>query len=99
MTQFDRLSELLPDRTDEEIDELLELSKSVILNKRYPFGEQGKLEDRYLSLQIRIAVEIDAKSGAEGETEHTENGIKRVYSSANVSPDLINEVTPKGGVL
>ena len=40
-----------------------------------------------------------AKRGAEGETAHSENGVSRTYASANVSEDLLKEITPKGSVI
>jgi hypothetical protein len=39
------------------------------------------------------------KRGAEGETAHSENGVSRTYQSANVSEDLLKEITPKAGVV
>ena len=50
-------------------------------------------------LQIRIAVEMFNKRGAEGEIAHSENGVSRSYASANVSEDLLKEITPKVGVV
>lgn len=95
------------DITDDEIESLLEVAKMAILNKRYPFqdfpknkdGSIADVEDRYLDLQIRIAVELYSKAGAEGEVAHSENGISRTYERANISPSLINEVIPKGRVI
>jgi hypothetical protein len=93
--------------SDEVLNDLLESSKLIILNRRYPFHdfpideetEEYKLEKRYMDLQIRIAVELFAKEGAEGETNHTENGVSRNYASAGVSPALLDEIVPKGKVL
>jgi hypothetical protein len=74
----------------------------------FPAGEVSRyngndypedIEPRYKDLQIRIAVEMFAKRGAEGETSHSENGISRTYSSANISEDLLREITPKAGVI
>lgn len=92
--------------SDDVLNDLLESAKLIILNRRYPFQEfpidkmgNYELEDRYKDLQIRIAVELFAKEGAEGETNHTENGISRNYASAGVSPALLDEIVPKGKVL
>ena len=68
--------------------------------RRYPFEDfPGELESRYLDLQLRIAADLYAKAGAEGETSHSENGVSRSYSNAWVSEELLLEVTPKGRVL
>lgn len=101
MTQLERLKIRIPENTnDAELEDLLESAKAVILSRRFPFGEQPtEIEDRYKDLQIRIAVEMFNKLGAEGETSHSENGVSRTYSSASVSEELLREITPKAGVV
>ena len=93
--------------TDEEVDYLLHTAKMIILNRRYPFHdypedkETGEylIENRYLNLQIRIAIELFAKEGVEGQTSHTENAVTRNYASAGISGALLNEIVPKGKVV
>lgn len=101
MTQLERLKIRIPENTnDAELEDILESAKAVILSRRFPFGEQPtEIEDRYKDLQIRIAVEMFNKLGAEGETSHSENGVSRTYSSASVSEELLREITPKAGVV
>jgi hypothetical protein len=101
MTQLERLKIRITENTsDIELEDLLESAKAVILSRRFPFGEQpAEIEDKYKDLQIRIAVEMYNKQGAEGETSHSENGISRSYSSASVSEELLREITPKAGVV
>ncbi len=101
MTQLERLKiRITENTTDIELEDLLESAKAVILSRRFPFGEQPtEIEDRYKDLQIRIAVEMFNKRGAEGETSHSENGVSRSYSSASVSEELLREITPKAGVV
>ena len=101
MTQLERLKLRLTENTsDEELEDLLESAKAVILSRRFPFGEvPDEIERRYKDLQIRIAVEMHSKIGAEGQTSHSENGISRTFASASVSEDLLREMTPKGGVI
>lgn len=101
MTQLERLKIRIPENTNElELEDLLESAKAVILSRRFPFGEQPtEIEDRYKDLQIRIAVEMFNRLGAEGEITHSENGVSRVYSSAFVSKELLQEITPKAGVV
>ncbi len=101
MTQLERLKIRITENvTDVELEDILESAKAVILSRRFPFGEYPQeIEDRYKDLQIRIAVEMFSKRGAEGETAHSENGISRTYASANVSEDLLKEITPKAGVV
>ena len=101
MTQLERLKiRITENTTDAELEDILESAKAVILSRRFPFGEwPEEIEPRYKDLQIRIAVEMYNKWGAEGETAHSENGISRTYSSASVSEELLREITPKGGVI
>lgn len=82
--------------TEEEAKMILEISKGIILNRRYPFGfdEGTVVEPKYHTLQVDIAVELFNKSGAEGEVVHNENGINRTYQSAYVSNDLLKRITP-----
>ena len=101
MTQLERLKiRITEDVNDIELEDILESAKAVILSRRFPFGEYpADIEDKYKDLQIRIAVEMYNKRGAEGETSHSENGVSRTYSSANVSEELLREITPKAGVV
>lgn len=101
MTQLERLKIRITEKTnDGELEDILESAKAVILSRRFPFGEQPtEIEDKYKDLQIRIAVEMFNKIGAEGETAHSENGVSRSYASASVSEELLREITPKVGVV
>ena len=101
MTQLERLKIRITEKVNDiELEDILESAKAVILSRRFPFGEQPtEIEDKYKDLQIRIAVEMFNKRGAEGETAHSENGVSRSYASANVSEDLLKEITPKVGVV
>lgn len=101
MTQLERLKIRITENTnDDELEDILESAKAVILSRRYPFGDcPAEIEDKYKDLQIRIAVEMFNKRGAEGETAHSENGVSRSYASASVSEELLREITPKAGVV
>ena len=101
MTQLERLKIRITEKVDDnELEDILESAKAVILSRRFPFGEQPTdIEPKYMDLQIRIATEMFNKRGAEGETAHSENGISRTYASASVSEELLREITPKAGVV
>ena len=101
MTQLERLKIRITEKVDDkELEDILESAKAVILSRRFPFNEwPEEIEPKYKDLQIRIAVEMFNKRGAEGETAHSENGVSRSYASANVSEDLLKEITPKAGVV
>ena len=78
---------------------LLEQAEGIILNRRYPFGppEWATLSAMHEQIQLRIAVELFSKMGAEGQTEHAENGITRKWEAADVSPSLLRTIIPVCG--
>lgn len=86
------------------LEDLLLLAKGVIFENRFPYIVDPKklpddVEPQYHMLQIRIAIEIASKEGAEGETSHSEAGISRSYSSADISTELLSQIMPMCGVL
>lgn len=114
MDQLETLRFLLgssaDDYEDEQLQVFLDRAESAIMDKRYPFvdwteeDEDGNrvypLESRYYSLQIEIAIALFNRIGAEGEAQHTENGVYRTYQSGGDVPnELLNRVTPKAKVL
>lgn len=85
--------------TDSLLHYLLEQAEGIILNKRYPFGapEGATLSALHEQIQIRVAVELFSKMGAEGQTAHEENGIKRTWEAGDVSPSLLKTIVPVCG--
>lgn len=99
-----RLEALIsPDKADPKLlSHLLNQAEGIVLNRRYPFGppENATMPARYEQVQIQIAVELFSKMGAEGQISHDENGIKRTYEAADISPSLLRRITPlAGGVM
>ena len=82
--------------TDPLLHYLLEQAEGIILNRRYPFGvpEGATLSALHEQIQIRIAVELFSKMGAEGQTMHTENGVSRTWEAGDVSPSLLKLIVP-----
>ena len=70
-----------------------------MLNRRYPFGipADATVPAQYEHIQLQIALELFSKRGAEGQIEHTENGIGRKYESADISSTLLKRITPLTG--
>ena len=104
MTNEEKITSLAalisPDTADEALlATYITLSEGIVLNKRYPFGipAGAKVPTQYEHIQLQIALELFAKRGAEGQTEHDENGIARKYESANVSDSLLRRITPVVG--
>ena len=55
------------------------------------------VEDRYLDLQLRIALELYSRMGVEGERSHGENGISGTFENGSISETLLAEVKPYVG--
>lgn len=85
--------------TDPLLLYLLEQAEGIILNRRYPFGapEGATLSSIHQQIQLRVAVELFNKMGAEGQKDHEENGIKRTWEAGDVSPSLLKAVVPVCG--
>lgn len=78
----------------------LDIAKSVILNRLYPFKpDEKEIPEKYTNTQINIAVYLYNKRGAEGEVAHTENGISRTYDSADVPESLLKDIVPFAGLI
>ena len=75
---------------------LIELSEGIVLNKRFPFGapEGVTLTALYEQIQLRMAVELFTKMGAEGQTQHIEGSVTRAWEAGDVSPSLLRLITP-----
>lgn len=104
MTNEEKLEKLKvlisPDTvTDPLLHYLLEQAEGIILNRRYPFGapEGATLSALHQQIQLRVAVELFNKMGAEGQTDHDENGIKRTWEAGDVSPSLLKLIVPVCG--
>lgn len=101
MEKAERLATLIsPDTASPDLlTLLLGQAEGIVLNKRYPFGvpENATVPVAYEHIQIQIAMELFAKMGAEGQTEHSENGINRKYEAADVSPSLLRRIVPLVG--
>ena len=99
--KLERLAVLIsPDTASNDLlSYLLEQSEGIILNRRYPFGapEGATVENRFEHTQLQIAVELFGKMGAEGQTAHDENGIKRTWESGDVSPSILKTIVPVCG--
>lgn len=93
----------LTEETEESvISTFLEMAKATILNRLYPYetDEDARIWlTKYDMLQCKIATYMLNKRGAEGEISHSENGISRTYTSADIPNALLNEITPFAKVL
>ena len=80
---------------DTTIEVFLKIAEAKIIQKAFPLHpEENVMPPRYDFLQCEIAAYLLNKRGAEGETQHSENGIERTYESASVPPSMLNAVVP-----
>lgn len=87
-----------PEAPDDQIDLELEMAKDTI-NERRGFSPtiDVPIEDKYLNLQVLLTVEALSKYGAEGEKQHSDNGVMRVYENGSpYSDSLLNRIIPLG---
>ena len=101
MTDAEKLSRLevliSPDTASKDmLTYLLEQAGGIVLNRRYPFGvpEDATVPAAYEHIQLQIAVELFSKMGADGQVQHRENGVDRVWEAADVSPSLLRRIVP-----
>jgi hypothetical protein len=71
-----------------------------IIARAYPYDDTvTEVPDKYDTLQCEIAAYLLNKRGAEGQTQHTENGISRQYENADVPSSMLKVVTPHCGII
>lgn len=96
-----QVSEMAEESDTVMVGYYLDNAEEIILNQLYPFDENWSTEttmtvpDRYLNLQMRMAVVLLNKRGADGESMHIENGINRHYGAADIPADMRREIVPK----
>lgn len=88
------------DEREDTLSTYLKIAGDKIIAKAYPFDDTVAIvPKRYEMLQLEIAAYLLNKRGAEGQTSHTENGISRMYESADVPPSMLKYVVPQCGVI
>lgn len=86
--------------TDEVLSTYLLLAGKKIIAKAFPFDNTvTEVPDQYDTLQLEIAAYMLNKRGAEGQTQHNENGITRTYENADIPKSMLRQITPQCGTL
>lgn len=86
--------------TDDVLSAYIDIARDKILRKAYPYNDDVTVVPvKYEGLQCEIAVFLLNKRGAEGQTSHSENGIVRVYESADVPASMLRDIIPYCGVI
>lgn len=76
-------------------------AKSAVVAHLFPFDQTKGWEsvpERFAVQTARIAVYLLDREGAEGETEHSENGTTRKWESADVPESMFAGMIPFAGV-
>ena len=101
MTNGEKITQIQTMLGDEYDANLLSVyllqAKQLILNKRFPYGEQpSDVEPKYEQLQIELTIALFNERGAEGQKSHNENGVSRVWRSKE---EIMFDVVPLADVL
>jgi hypothetical protein len=89
------LGDSVTDADDGLLSFLLALAGQKILDRLYPFDSTvSEVPSRYRLKQVEIAQFLYNKRGAEGETEHNENGVNRKYENADVPESMMRGLVP-----
>lgn len=81
--------------SDDVLFTYLNIAGSKILQRAYPYDSSvTEVPTQYEYLQCEIACYLLNKRGAEGQTQHTENGISRTYGNADIPTYMLSSVTP-----
>lgn len=101
MTLLDRLQRRTREKDEVLLLGLLEDAKMIFFSLRYPYAKKlpEDVEPRYKDWQLRCALDMYNRLGAEGQLTHNENGINRSYGAEWVSNQLLREITPYCGVV
>ena len=80
--------------SDETLAIYLRLAGQKIINRAFPYDQDvEEVPKRYSTLQCEIAAYMLNKRGAEGQTAHTENGIKVLRKCRCSGIHVINRCT------
>ncbi len=95
------LVKTLTGETDEAIiNAYLDIAKSTVLNRMYPYGYEDDVEmpKRYQHVQVEIAVFFLNKMGKEGVVSYSENGLSGTYENGDVPTSILCKIMPHGKV-
>lgn len=83
------------------IEALLEDSKNIALSNIYPFKDWSEMElpTKYKNWQIRASIELYNLADKAGIKSYAENGLSWSRETDLLSAGLMEEITPRVGVL
>lgn len=108
--QIEKLKERIPKKVtgieaeedyESMINALLEDSKNIALSNIYPFGDWSEqdLPAKYYNWQIRASIELYNLADKAGIKSYSENGLSWSRQTDLLSAGLMEEITPRVGIL
>ncbi|MBQ7424969.1 MAG: hypothetical protein IJV21_01740, partial [Lachnospiraceae bacterium] len=91
-----------PEADSAMLSTYLDLAADIVVHRAYPFLTSyvfAEVPERYATVQVQIANELYLHRGAEGEKDHSENGVKRTYENGYVSDSLLKKIVPYARVI
>ena len=85
------------DDPDDVLTGYLQMAKEAILSRLYPFDPESasrEMPAKFDWKQVQVAIFLLGKRGAEGQIIHSENGVNRQWSGANIPPGMMDDVVP-----
>ena len=78
----------------------LTLAKEKVMGRLYPYGvpESASVPSSFEVKILEIAAFMINKRGAEGEIQHSENGILRSYQIGDVPDELLRDIIPYASI-
>ena len=77
----------------------LSMAGDALVDFIFPYEDDKDVPKRYHNVQVELAAYWLDKRGAEGQTEHSENGVRRTYGSADIPDEMLSRITPYVGVI
>lgn len=98
--KIDILKALTGETNSGTISIYLMLAKKELIRKIFPYGDgTEEIPAKYEGLDIQAAEYLLNKRGAEGETQHSENGMTRTYESGGLPKSILEQIVPICGVI
>lgn len=83
----------------EDIEDMVECAKDILLSTLYPFDENiNEIPRRKITWIYRCVIEQIEKQGATSSIAYKENGIQINFDKTQVSQGLLNEILPFVGI-
>ena len=86
------------DEEDTVLTDYLLTAKEKILNHRDPFSNQerpSEVEPKFEYAQIELAIVLYNQKGGEGQSTHSENGVKREWRTVE---DILSSIPRTAGI-